>query len=365
MCLKGQRTCRWVYEAGFLSSFGWVLYMQPCRVFEGSEHLQVRQLGWLLLGDPCELRHIAPAGVVMCSRGRECTLALQGSVCWSASSLSGLQAAAPAASNMASYLLYHALQEKRVLEYVALGDFQTAVGFLLASPPDRSTRCVPLDPAICAGGLGRVKCWHRRWGRVSPRVAVVCAVMPCTGGLHPGPHRILTHPVCLSLTHPASPRRYYRDALCTLGMAFACGLQQAGGTAGALLAGGGAAAGGAPEDSAARTLFVQVSHLLLCGRRLRLPGWAKGVASAWLAWGGSVVEPRLAALSGRQHAVCAGECPAAAFSAVLHGVPKAGVESKLASAAACCALLQRGASYFSAVSAAGGQSHHRKCGFSG
>ncbi len=32
------------------------------------------------------------------------------------------------------------LQEKRVLEYVALGDFQTAVGFLLASPPDRSTR---------------------------------------------------------------------------------------------------------------------------------------------------------------------------------------------------------------------------------
>ena len=44
-------------------------------------------------------------------------------------------------------------------------------------------------------------------------------------------------------------------------MAFACGLQQAGGTAGALLASAGAAAaaGGAPEDSAARTLFVQVS----------------------------------------------------------------------------------------------------------
>lgn len=89
------------------------------------------------------------------------------------------------------------LQEKRVLEYVALGDFQTAVGFLLASPPGRSTR-------------------------------------------------------------------YYRDALCTLGMAFACGLQQAGGTAGALLASAGAAAaaGGAPEDSAARTLFVQAAKVI-------------------------------------------------------------------------------------------------------
>lgn len=41
-----------------------------------------------------------------------------------------------------------------MLEYVALGDFQTAVGFLLASPPDRSTRCaccVPMD-ALCALG---------------------------------------------------------------------------------------------------------------------------------------------------------------------------------------------------------------------
>lgn len=32
------------------------------------------------------------------------------------------------------------LQEKRVLEYVALDDLQAAVGFLLASPPERSVR---------------------------------------------------------------------------------------------------------------------------------------------------------------------------------------------------------------------------------
>lgn len=32
------------------------------------------------------------------------------------------------------------LQERRVIEYVALGDFQTAVGFLLASTPEKSIR---------------------------------------------------------------------------------------------------------------------------------------------------------------------------------------------------------------------------------
>lgn len=32
------------------------------------------------------------------------------------------------------------LQERRVIEYVAVGDFQTAVGFLLASTPERSIR---------------------------------------------------------------------------------------------------------------------------------------------------------------------------------------------------------------------------------
>jgi hypothetical protein len=32
------------------------------------------------------------------------------------------------------------VQERRVLEYITLGDNQTAVGFLLASAPDRSTR---------------------------------------------------------------------------------------------------------------------------------------------------------------------------------------------------------------------------------
>ncbi|KAI3424707.1 hypothetical protein D9Q98_008096 [Chlorella vulgaris] len=116
------------------------------------------------------------------------------------------------------------LQEKRVLEYVSLGDYQTAVGFLLASPPDRSTR-------------------------------------------------------------------YYRDALCTLGMAFACGLQSqaaaqpGGGSAAALQQQQQAAASGpsaqagssaadpwaasapagaaaAAEDSAARTLFVQAAKVI-------------------------------------------------------------------------------------------------------
>lgn len=82
------------------------------------------------------------------------------------------------------------LQEKRVLEYVALGDFQTAVGFLLASPPDRS-------------------------------------------------------------------QRYYRDALCVLGMAFACGIQAAGASASVA-----AAAASAAEDAAARSLFVQAAKVI-------------------------------------------------------------------------------------------------------
>jgi hypothetical protein len=111
-----------------------------------------------------------------------------------------------------------------VLEYVSLGDYQTAVGFLLASPPDRSTR-------------------------------------------------------------------YYRDALCTLGMAFACGLQSqaaaqpGGGSAAALqqqqqaaasappaqaassaadpwAAAAPAGAAAAAEDSAARTLFVQAAKVI-------------------------------------------------------------------------------------------------------
>lgn len=102
------------------------------------------------------------------------------------------------------------LQEKRVLEYVSLGDFQTAVGFLLASPPDRS-------------------------------------------------------------------QRYYRDALCVLGMAFACGLQQtaapgssAAGSATSPAAPPGQAVQAVPsqavlqqaEDSTARTLFVQAAKVI-------------------------------------------------------------------------------------------------------
>lgn len=32
------------------------------------------------------------------------------------------------------------LQDRRLLEYVCLGDYKTAVGFLLASAPEASTR---------------------------------------------------------------------------------------------------------------------------------------------------------------------------------------------------------------------------------
>ena len=44
------------------------------------------------------------------------------------------------------------LQEKRVLRYVALIDFQAAVGFLLASPPERTSRRGPA--AGRSGGTG-------------------------------------------------------------------------------------------------------------------------------------------------------------------------------------------------------------------
>lgn len=82
-----------------------------------------------------------------------------------------------------------------MLEYVALGDFQTAVGFLLASPPDRS-------------------------------------------------------------------QRYYRDALCVLGMAFACGLQAGGAATAAAAAGAAAGAAGAADEAAARSLFVQAAKVI-------------------------------------------------------------------------------------------------------
>ena len=36
--------------------------------------------------------------------------------------------------------MFKTMQERRMCEYVTLGDFQTAVGFLLASTPDRSAR---------------------------------------------------------------------------------------------------------------------------------------------------------------------------------------------------------------------------------
>ena len=98
-----------------------------------------------------------------------------------------------------------ALQEKRVLEYLSLGDLQGAVGFLLASPPGRSAR-------------------------------------------------------------------FYRDALCTLGMAFACGLQQkqqknsSSTTAPAntqnTASNSGSSNAALLVDEAARTLFVQAAKIV-------------------------------------------------------------------------------------------------------
>lgn len=91
------------------------------------------------------------------------------------------------------------LQEKRVLEYLSLGDLHAAVGFLLASPPSQSAR-------------------------------------------------------------------FYRDALCTLGMAFACGLQQPQSPrAAATDANASASPRGRPGqliDAAARTLFVQSAKIV-------------------------------------------------------------------------------------------------------
>jgi hypothetical protein len=82
------------------------------------------------------------------------------------------------------------LQEKRVLEFLSLGDLQAAVGFLLASPPGRSAR-------------------------------------------------------------------FYRDALCTLGMAFACGLSSSSTTTD-----GDKNNGSQVLDAAARTLFVQAAKIV-------------------------------------------------------------------------------------------------------
>lgn len=51
------------------------------------------------------------------------------------------------------------LQERRMLEYVVLGDYQTAVAFLLASSPERSARyyrdamCTVALAAAASGGF--------------------------------------------------------------------------------------------------------------------------------------------------------------------------------------------------------------------
>lgn len=55
-----------------------------------------------------------------------------------------------------------AAQERRMLEYVVLGDFQTAVGFLLASTPEKSARYY--RDALCTLALA-----------VRPRHCTACA----------------------------------------------------------------------------------------------------------------------------------------------------------------------------------------------
>lgn len=85
------------------------------------------------------------------------------------------------------------LQEKRVLEFLSLGDLQAAVGFLLASPPGQSAR-------------------------------------------------------------------FYRDALCTLGMAFACGLSST--NTGSASSAPNNSGGSQVLDAAARTLFVQAAKIV-------------------------------------------------------------------------------------------------------
>jgi len=48
------------------------------------------------------------------------------------------------------------MQERRVIEYVALGDFATAVGFLLASTPEKSARYY--RDALCTLALAVSSC---------------------------------------------------------------------------------------------------------------------------------------------------------------------------------------------------------------
>ena len=50
------------------------------------------------------------------------------------------------------------LQDRRVIEYVVLGDYPTAVGFLLASKPERTARYY--RDALCTLALA-VRPWLR------------------------------------------------------------------------------------------------------------------------------------------------------------------------------------------------------------
>jgi len=86
------------------------------------------------------------------------------------------------------------LQERRVIEYVAVRDFQTAVGFLLASTPERSIRYY--RDALCTLALA-----------VRPRPSSVGgACGPSWGPFSWGPSSCMmcsVHSMCMSLLQSA------------------------------------------------------------------------------------------------------------------------------------------------------------------
>jgi hypothetical protein len=116
-----------------------------------------------------------------------------------------------------------------VLEYVVLGDFQTAVAFLLASAPEPSVRRAPAPaPAAAAaagsplGGGGATAAAGRGLGAVprSNGVEVLRSAWArhgpcCSAAQRKRPGQAPSRPV-----RPASPQvRYYRDVVCTVVLA--------------------------------------------------------------------------------------------------------------------------------------------------
>lgn len=86
--------------------------------------------------------------------------------------------------------MMYVLQEKRVLEYVAIGDFQTAVGFLLASNPDRSARyyrdaLCTIALAVCFDHAGIDILLLTTTGQTEPQAALLVALQSASSGSQP------------------------------------------------------------------------------------------------------------------------------------------------------------------------------------